>query len=70
MGHISQLDPSSLARQVLGSRTRVLVCSMKDSVSITACLFIHKSTCRFAVGLEMTGSKETRRKLPLISRDW
>lgn len=41
MGHISQLDPGSLARQVLGSGIRVLVCSMKDSVSITASWFIY-----------------------------
>lgn len=29
----------ALARQVLGSRIRVLVYSVKDSVSLTSCLF-------------------------------
>lgn len=58
----------ALTRQGLESGIKVLVCSVKDLVS-TICLLVHRLVYR-SERFEITGSKETRRKLSLISIDW
>ena len=58
----------ALTRQGLESGIKVLVCSVKDPVS-TICLLVHRLVYR-SERLEITGSKETRRKLSLIGIDW
>lgn len=59
----------ALTRQGLESGIRVLVHSVKDLISST-CLFTYYSWVYRSERLEITGSKEIRRKLFLISICW